>query len=251
MDLHAFLLAGLFFAAAVLYSAVGHAGASGYLAAMALVGMAPASMKPTALVLNVLVASITTFRFCRAGHFSWRVFLPFALGAVPFAFVGGALVIPGRAYKVAVGVILLVAAVQMFRSSRRVRTADEQAVAPLPPLLPAVLCGAAIGLLSGLTGTGGGIFLSPLLLALHWASTKTTAAVSAAFILANSLAGLAGNTASVNALPETSSLCLWLVAVGIGGLLGSQLGSRRLGVPVLRQLLAVVLVIASVKLMLA
>ena len=242
------LLAGLFFAAAVLYSAVGHAGASGYLAAMALVSMAPESMKPTALVLNVLVASITTFRFGRAGHFSWRVFVPFALASAPLAFVGGGLALPGRAYKVAVGVVLLVAAVQMFRSSTRVRAAEEQGAMPRPPLLPAALCGAGIGLLSGVTGTGGGIFLSPLLLALHWANTKTTAGVSAAFILTNSLAGIGGNVASVGALPDATSLVAWLVAVGAGGLLGSHFGSRRLGVPVLRRLLALVLVVAAAKL---
>lgn len=238
------LLASMFFAAAVLYSSVGQAGASGYLAAMALLGVAPETMKPTALVLNVLVAGIATIRFARAGMSDARLLLPFAVGAVPMAFVGGAWVLPGRIYEVAVGAILLLAALQLLRSAARcVREAE-----PAPrrvPVAPAIGSGAVIGLLSGLTGTGGGIFLTPLLLFLGWAGTRTAGGVSAAFILLNSLAGLAGNSASVASLPPAPALGLWLVAAGAGGWLGSHLGTRRLGAPVLRRLLAAVLAVAA------
>jgi uncharacterized protein len=184
------VLSAMFFVAAILYSSVGHAGASGYLAAMAIVGMAPASMKPTALVLNILVASLTTFRFYRAGCFSWPTLWPFVVGSIPMSFVGGAMHLPSHVYKAVVGAILLVSAVRL------VWTAHRETVTPpkAPPVIPAVLWGGAIGLLSGLTGTGGGIFLSPLLLFMGWAETRRTAGVSAAFILVNSIAGLAGGT---------------------------------------------------------
>jgi len=244
------LLAVLFFGAATLYSSVGHAGASGYLAAMALVGMAPAAMRPTALVLNILVASLATQRFARAGHFAWPVFLPLVVGSVPLAFVGGALVLPGRVYKVAVGVMLLLGAVQLWRTARRANGAGTDGATRRVPIAAAVACGAVIGLLAGLTGTGGGIFLSPILLALDWCDMRKTAGVSAAFILANSIAGLLGTGVHLEALPDATSLAVWALAVCAGGVLGSSLGSRRLGVHVLRRLLAVVLVAAATKLIL-
>ena len=171
------MLAVLFFVAAVLYSAVGHAGASGYLAAMAFVGVAPATMKPTALVLNLIVGTIALVQFARAGYFSWRLFWPFALGSVPLAFIGGAILLPGHWYKTLVGLVLLLAAARLVWE----RTSASHSVGTLPKA-PAVACGAGIGLLSGLTGTGGGIFLSPLLLFTGWAETRETGGVSAAFI---------------------------------------------------------------------
>jgi uncharacterized protein len=242
----------LFFVAAVLYSSVGHAGASGYLAAMAFSGLAPAVMKPTALVLNLLVASIATLRFYRAGHFSWALLWPFALGSIPLAFVGGALHPPGSFYKPAVGVILLFAATRLLWSVRKPEGAANTPAAPDKPrplsVPVAVLLGGLIGLLSGLTGTGGGIFLSPLLLFLGWAETRRTAGVSAAFILVNSAAGLAGNLASVRALP--GELPLWAGAVVLGGLLGAELGSRRLPTRALRAALSLVLIVAGFKLIL-
>lgn len=241
------VLAGAFLLAALLYSSVGHAGASGYLAAMAFAGVAPAIMKPTALVLNLLVASIATYRFRRAGYFSWSLLWPFALGSIPCAFLGGALTLPGHWYKTLVGVVLWVAAVRLFVETKR---ADDE----LPrrthsvPLWAAVFCGAVIGLLSGLTGTGGGIFLSPLLLFTGWAETRETGGVSAAFILVNSAAGLAGNLASVRSLPP--AIPLWAIAAVVGGVIGSELGSRRIGTSTFRRLLALVLVIAGAKLVL-
>lgn len=238
------LLAGLIFLAALLYSSVGHAGASGYLAAMALCGVAPAIMKPTALVLNILVATIATVKFFRAGCFSWPLFWPFTVASVPTAFLGGAITLPAHFYKPAVGAILL------FAASRLFLTAHSAAASALRPirLSAALLSGICIGLLSGLTGTGGGIFLSPLLLYMGWAETKQTSGVSAAFILANSISGLLGHLASVAALPP--AIPWWGIAAAAGGWIGAEFGSKRLGSATLRRLLALVLVIAGLKMIL-
>jgi uncharacterized membrane protein YfcA len=239
------LLAVLIFAAAILYSSVGHAGASGYLAAMALVGVAPEVMKPTALALNILVATIATVRFYRAGYFYWSAFWPFVIGSIPLAFVGGAIALPGYLYKPAVGLVLLYAAVRLVQST--MKGANPGVVTDVNiPLVPAVLSGGLIGLLSGLTGTGGGIFLSPLLLFTGWAATKPTSGASAAFILANSVAGLAGNVASVQNLPD--ALPVWAAVAAAGALMGTQLGTRRLQGNGIRRALAAVLIIAGLKL---
>ncbi len=182
------LLTVLIFAAAILYSSVGHAGASGYLAAMALVGVAPDVMKPTALALNILVATIATVRFYRAGYFYWAAFWPFVIGSVPLAFEGGAITLPGYVYKPAVGLVLLYSALRLVWST--VKGPDQPADKGIDiPTLPAVASGGVIGLLSGLTGTGGSIFLSPFMLLTGWAGTRPTSGASAAFILANSVAG--------------------------------------------------------------
>jgi len=236
------VLALLIFAAAMLYSSVGHAGASGYLAAMALLSVEPAVMKPTALCLNILVASIATYQFARAGCFSWRLFWPFAVASVPAAYIGGAIVLPGGFYRPLVGALLLLAAVRLLFA--KPPAADAQ-IKP-PHLVLCLMAGAGIGLLSGLTGTGGGIFLSPLLLLMGWAETKQTSGVSAAFILVNSVAGLAGLLSSWVPLP--SAIPLWAVAAVTGGLVGSHYGSRRLQSVALRRVLALVLVVAGLKL---
>ncbi len=231
--------------AAILYSAVGHAGASGYLAAMALMSVAPGVMKPSALILNILVASIATFQFYRAGGFSWKLLWPFAVTSVPCAFVGGAITLPGHWYKATVGFVLLFAAGRMLVTSWRRSSQPSHA----PPLWAALIAGAIIGLLSGLTGTGGGIFLSPLLLFCHWAETRETSGVSAAFILVNSVAGILGAISRVKGLP--AELAVWAVAAVLGGVTGSYLGSRRLSTPWLRRLLAMVLVVAGLKMIFA
>lgn len=237
-----FFLAILIFSAGLLYSSVGHAGASGYLAAMALFGLAPEVMKPTALVLNILVASIAAVQFHRAGCFSWRIFWPFAVSSIPFAFIGGALSLPGPVYRQVLGLILLFAAYRLFQF-RQLEAKDS--VKPVPVLL-AVLFGAGIGLLSGAVGVGGGIFLSPLLLFMGWARTKQTAGVSAFFILVNSIAGISGHLASVKFLPD--AVYTWAFAAALGGIIGSGLGSRQFANATLYRLLAVVLVIAGAKL---
>jgi uncharacterized membrane protein YfcA len=230
---------------AALYSSVGHAGASGYLAVMALMGIAPTVMKPTSLVLNILVASIATIRFYQAGAFSWGIFWPFAAASVPLAFLGGAITLPGYIYKPVVGVVLLFAAYRLFRLSGAMQEAPAEQTLPLAP---AVASGAGIGLLSGLTGVGGGIFLTPLLLFKRWAQTRKAAGVSAAFILVNSIAGLAGAASSLQHVPGT--IPVWAGAVLVGGLVGTEFGTRRLDNIMLRRLLAVVLVIAGLKMML-
>jgi uncharacterized membrane protein YfcA len=233
----------LIFCAALLYSAVGHAGASGYLAVMALLGTAPSEMRPTALVLNLLVATITTTQFARAGYFRWSIFWPFALGSIPAAYLGGRLVLPGNWYRIVVGVMLLLSALRFIVAMRSADVAKRT-----PPRTLACVAGLVLGFLSGLTGVGGGIFLSPLLLMAGWADLRTTAATSAAFILVNSAAGLLGQGARLTQLPE--QWLPWAIAAVLGGVIGSHLGSRRLGGAALRAMLAAVLVVAGVKLML-
>lgn len=241
----AIVLPALIFLAAILYTSVGHAGASGYLAAMALVGMAPEAMRPTALALNILVASIATYRYAKAGHFDWRTFLPFTVAAVPMAFLGGALQLPPGLYRAAVGVVLLLAAAEMARSARRATVTER---ATQPPVVPAMAIGGVIGLLSGITGTGGGIFLSPVLLIAGWTGTRRTSGVSAAFILCNSVAALAGATITWAALP--AMLPLWMVIAAVGGLIGTQLGRAVLPLHGIRYALAAVLAVAGGKLIL-
>ncbi len=237
-------LALLIFVAAVLYSSVGHGGASGYLAAMALFGMTPTVMKPTALVLNIIVAAITTVKFYRAGAFDRSLFWRFAIGSIPCAFLGGMISIPTQIYKPIVGVVLLYASARLGFNS--VQSEPKETKSP-STWLPIIL-GMAIGLLSGLTGVGGGIFLSPLLLLTGWAAVKETAGVSAAFILVNSIAGLLGYLTKLPTLP--SGLWLWAIAAAGGGWIGAEYGSQRIGGKSLQRLLAVVLSIAGIKLIL-
>ncbi len=226
---------------AFLYSAVGHAGASGYIAVMTLFGLAPAVIKPSALVLNILVASLTAFQFWRAGHFSWERFWPFAALSIPFAFLGGYINLPTRWFKILVGLVLLYSALRFFLTSK----ANDQNISP--PSTPLALCtGAGLGLLSGLTGTGGGIFLTPLMIFFRWSTTKTASAVSALFILVNSISGLLGNISSTKQLPFFT-LPVAAAAI-VGGLFGSYLGSQRFSVGFITKLLAVVLLIAGYKL---
>jgi uncharacterized protein len=238
---HLLALAALVLAVGVLYASVGHAGASGYLAAMALFGVAPALMKPVALTLNLLVAVVATYRFRSAGHFRARLLWPFAVGSVPLAFVGGRLHLDAGQYRVLLGLVLFVAAARMVMRLRE----PDGGPKPPPPALGVAL-GAAVGFLSGLVGVGGGIFLSPILLLAGWAGTRQTAAVSAPFILVNSAAGLAG-TWSATSVPPAAAPVLAAAAL-CGGLVGAELGSRRLPPRALRSVLAVVLLLAGVKL---
>ena len=240
----ALAIAVLIFVVALLYSTVGHAGASGYLAAMALFGMVPIVMKPTALTLNIIVALIGTVRFYRAGFFSWRTFWPLAVASIPASFIGGSLTLPDSIYKSIVGVVLLYSAVRLFFSARVVLAEDQDAT--LVPIWIALCLGAVIGLLSGLTGVGGGIFLSPVLLLMHWTTTKETSGVAAAFILVNSVAGLLGHLSTVAFLAD--DITYWAPAALIGGWIGTELGTRVLPIAGIRRWLSVVLVLAGLKL---
>jgi uncharacterized membrane protein YfcA len=237
----AIALAACMCLAAALYTSVGHAGASAYIALMALAGVPAATMRPTALVLNVIVASLASARFIRAGMFRWRTLWPFLVGALPMAFLGGTISLPASFYRPLVGVVLLLSAARLFWPG----AVDPAAAWRDPPLPAAVLAGAGIGLLSGLTGTGGGLFLSPLLLFLAWSAPRPASGVAAVFILANSAAGLLGNLASFGSLPP--ELPLFIGAVLIGALVGTTVGMR-LPSRLILKVLGVVLVIAGAKL---
>jgi len=234
----------LLFFAAVLYSSVGHAGASGYLAVMSLFGIAPEVMKPTALVLNIAVASLATYKFYRAGFFQWRLFWPFAVCSIPLAYLGGAMDLPAIYYKPLLGSVLLLAAARLIFGKRDYSEIDGSAL-PIPVALG---LGGVIGFLSGLTGVGGGIFLSPLLLFSGWASMRQASGVTAAFILVNSIAGLLGNFQSIDRVPFDA--VWWLAAAVLGGWIGSELGAKRLKIPLIKALLGMVLVIAGLKMIL-
>jgi uncharacterized protein len=236
------LLATCLFLGAVLYTSVGHAGASAYIAIMALFGVAPAVMRPTALVLNILVASLTSFRYLKADLFRWRTLWPVLLGAIPMAFVGGSVQLPGQFYRPLVGIILLIAAARLLWPGL---TKVARIITDIP-VGWGIVAGVGIGLLSGLTGTGGGIFLSPLLLFMGWSETRTASGVAAVFILCNSIAGLLGNLASVQSLPP--DLPLYAGAVVLGGVVGTTLGIK-LATPAILKALGLVLVIAGLKML--
>lgn len=238
------LLVGFFFVAA-LYTSVGHAGASGYLALMALASVAPATMRPTALLLNIMVASLTVLRFHRAGRLNWNVLWPFLLGSVPLAAFGGRTMLPDDAYYALVALVLLVAAGALFW---RAWTEDRDGLEPpvRVSIVPAILAGAAIGLLSGLTGTGGGVFLSPLILFLGWAGPRAAAGIAAPFILLNSAVALLAGSFAVDALPRELP---WLGAAALAGaLLGTWLLLKRLSRRGLLTALAAVEILAATKL---
>lgn len=236
------MMPAIFLIVAALYAAVGHGGASGYLAVMALAGFEPGAMKPTALVLNLLVSLIGTVAFVRAGYFSWRLFWPFAAVAAPFAWLGGGWDLGAVAFQWLVAGALAFAAIRLFLP------APQRTELRPPPLWAGVVAGAAIGFVSGLIGVGGGIFLTPLILFCRWSDTKTAAAVSAPFIFVNSAAGLLGHAGSLHNLPAAWP---WLaLAATAGGLLGSRWGSHLARPAQLRPALALVLLAASVKLVL-
>lgn len=233
---------------AALYSSVGHAGASGYLALMALAGLAPEVMRPTALALNVVVAAVGTYRYAHAGLTSGRALLPLAAASVPLALFGGSLQLPLSGYRTLVGAVLLASAAVLAWRAWRGGDPTQAAEPPLRlPVPAALLAGGAIGLLSGLTGTGGGIFLSPLLLLAGWAGPRRTAGLAAPFILLNSVAGLAG--VHLGAAPWPAGIGVLALAVLAGGLVGTRLGTQRLPSRALVALLAAVLLVASAKLL--
>ncbi|MDQ3131827.1 MAG: sulfite exporter TauE/SafE family protein [Acidobacteriota bacterium] len=238
------IVAALFFVA-VLYSSVGHGGASGYLAVMALFGISAAVTRPTSLTLNLFVASIAFVQFYRAKFFDWEIFLPFAIGSIPMAFVGGSIQLPTSVYKIILGVTLMAAAIRLAISLKSEREPNA------PNVCICLLIGAFLGLISGLVGVGGGIFLTPILLLMNWTETKKAAGISALFIFVNSAAGLLGNwlqgkDSQIANLP--SNVWLWVGAAIIGGIIGATLGSKYFNSLVLRSVLAFGLMIAGLKL---
>jgi uncharacterized membrane protein YfcA len=233
----------LLFVVAFLYASVGHGGASGYLALMALFSMSPAFMKPTALLLNLFVSLSAFILFYRGGHFKWKLFLPFALASVPLSFLGGMIAIDAEVYKKILGALLLIPVIRMLFFPN----ASEQDLKEGSTGL-SVLIGAVIGFLSGLIGIGGGIILSPVLLLLKWTNQKQTAAISALFIFVNSLAGLGGQLSK--GLNVESGMFMYAGIAFVGGTLGGWLGASRFNQQILKYLLAAVLLLAALKLLL-
>lgn len=225
--------------AAILYSSVGHGGASGYLAVMALFGMEPALMKPAALTMNVFVTVLVLARLNKACHFNWSLFTPLVLASIPMAFIGGAYTINAPAYKIIVGIALIVAMLRMVWKSH-----DDYELR-IPRIPVAILVGGVLGFISGLTGVGGGIFLSPLLLLFHWTTMRGSVAIAAGFILLNSIAGLAGFVTTDQTWP--TGIPVLVIAALVGGLIGSELGVRRFTPLKLRKVLALVLAVAGIK----
>lgn len=235
------VLEAAFFVIATLYSVTGHGGASGYIAVMVLLGMAPQEIKPLALSLNVIVSSMAAIQFYRAGHFRGNLFWPFVAGSVPLAMAGGYLQLPTHWFNLLLGIVLIFSALRIAIKP----TPDSDL--RQPSLLVALLAGSFIGFISGLIGIGGGVLLTPLLLLMGWANPRQAAAVSAPFILLNSLSGLAGLGAKA-ALIIPADMIVFSLCVFFGGLLGSYLGSRTLPMKAISRVLSVILLIAGFKL---
>ena len=232
----------LLFIVAFLYSSVGHGGASGYLAMMAIYGFAPEVMKPTALLLNLFVAGTSFIQFYRGKHFNWKIFLPLALASIPMAFLGGTLSIDSHIYKKILGVLLLFPVIRFLFMN------DKGVVEQKPSnTLLSIFIGAAIGLMSGMIGIGGGIILSPILILLHWTNQKQTAAISALFIFVNSVGGLAGQLSK--GIQFSASMYIYVVVAFAGGLAGAYFGSLKFSQDWLKKILALVLLLASYKLL--
>lgn len=236
------LIAGLLFLGAILYTSVGHAGSSVYIAIMSLFGLAATVIKPTALVLNIFVSSFTSWRFLKAKLFDLKLFIPLAIGAIPMAFVGGSIELSNEIYKPIVGLLLLASGISFLV---QFKAQPNSRINP-PRNLITFVVGASIGLLAGLTGTGGGIFLSPIALLFNWTSIKQISGTSALFILANSIFGLLGHATSVGNLP--SALPLFVIAVMFGAFIGTRLGIKKFSNQGVKRALGVVLIIAGLKL---
>lgn len=245
MDTWPWHLALLVFAASFLYSTVGHGGGSAYLAILVLVDLPRTAIAPVALSLNILVSSLGSWNYGRAGHFSFQLLAPFVAASVPAAFLGGSIALPPRAFAAVLGVSLLLAAVRLLWLGRRIKAKWVRAPGYFWPA--ALILGFGLGFLAGLIGIGGGIFLSPLILLLGWADAKRTAAVSAAFVLLNSASGLSAH--ALRGGPDLALLLPLLAVVAIGGSVGSRLGAYRFSPVAIQRLLGGVLLVASFKLL--
>lgn len=236
-------LAVCIFVVAMMYASVGHGGASGYLAVMALFSLHPEALKPTALMLNIVVAGIGTYLYCSAGQFSWRVFWPFVITSIPMSFLGGTFNLPPELYRPALGMVLLFAAWRLFA-----RRKHDDYDAKAPGVALAMLVGGVLGFASGLIGVGGGIFLSPLMILLGWARVREVSGIAALFILVNSISGLAGHLSSLQHVPEYAPLLAGVAL--IGGTIGALCGSRHLPVATILKAMSIMLVMAGGKMFL-
>ncbi len=232
----------LLFLVAFLYASVGHGGASGYLALMALFSVSPDVMKPTALLLNLFVSSVSFIQFYRGGYFKWNIFWPFVIASIPMAFVGGLIEVDGNIYKRILGLLLIIPIVRfLFFSNIKVDEIKKSNI------FLSLLIGAIIGFLSGLIGIGGGIILSPVLLLLKWTDMKQTAAISALFIFVNSLSGLAGQLRQ--GIDFSPGMYAYVGVAFVGGLCGAYFGSLKFNQAILKNVLALVLIVAACKLL--
>ncbi len=241
------LLTGLMTIIAAMYASVGQAGASGYLAAMALCGVPSNMMRTTALVLNLLVSGMGTYRYARAGLFRWELFWPFILTSIPMSFLGGRLLLDPRIYRPLVGGVLFYAAYRLVWTTLPGKQAQYDEVRPLP-LTQALIWGGVLGFVAGITGIGGGIFLSPLLHLKRWAAPRQVSALSSAFILVNSTSGLLGQLSHAPQFPV--ALPLWALAVVVGGYIGAGYGAKMLPHLALKRLLAGILVFSALRIIL-
>ena len=241
-----FLIALCLMLGAILYTSVGHAGSSVYIAIMSLFGVPAQVIKPTALVLNIIVSSYTSFRYIRAKLFDLKLYVPLAVGAIPMSFLGGSIDLPSEIYKPIVGAILFFAGIMfLFQLNPQGEKEPKH-----PHVAISVLTGAVIGLLSGLTGTGGGIFLSPLIILFAWTTVKGASGTAALFILTNSVFGLLGYVSSVSSVTELpDALWLYAIAVVAGALIGTRLGIKQFSNGMVKRALGAVLLIAGTKLM--
>ncbi len=234
----------LIFVMAFMYSSVGHGGASGYLAVLAMLGVSQIVMKPSALLLNVFVSGISFYQYYRSNHFNFRLFWPFSLASFPAAFIGAMIPLQDSSYKKILGICLIFSVLRLTLFGWKDETSTENKELKI---WLGLLIGAIIGLVSGMIGIGGGIILSPVILLLHWGKMKETAAVSALFIFVNSIAGLIAVISSGTQIPN-SAYPLLGVAIA-GGIGGSYLGSKKFDFKILKYLLAIVLMIAAIKLL--
>lgn len=239
---HVYLLAMAMAAAAALYSSVGHGGASAYIALMAFAGLAPNEIRPVALILNILVAGFGAFRYVRAGRFSWAVFWPFAITAIPASFLAGRVEVPEHIYRPLLAAALAAAAIRYLVWPQ----IDAIKPSAAPPKLAALPAGAALGALAGLTGIGGGVYLSPLLVYAGWADPQRATGIAALFIVVNSIAGLLGRTSSFAHIP--SFLPLLAAAAALGAIVGTTVSLKRLDKRGILRVLGAVLGIAAISL---
>lgn len=236
------ILSGIIFFVAILYSTVGHGGASAYLATMALFGLTPDIMKPTALILNIIVAGIGSVSYIRAGSFSWQVFWPFALGSLPLTYWASTLEISHNLYKIILGSILIFTSLWLLIGKKN---SNDQTTKSGNTLVK-IIIGGAIGFIAGITGIGGGVLLSPLLILTHWADPKKTSGIASTFIVANSIVGIIGHLSETKFPPNY--IWYFVATAAIGGLIGSNLGSKRLANSGIKKVLAVIMLISGVQL---